>query len=187
MWKGAKSDLSYLEKDILNDSSKSVFWQFIITLPGKFYAKIETKYLTVFEQLASKYKKGQIWHVRPWKTTFRAILPKVQIYLSICDVCHPKEAPCQKIRKFTEARVSQIYPPPPPSILTDGQTDNSALEKIRCLLVGGAKKLIWNQKIGVKRSHHMPWHGCDRGPRWRYLWETPNDLGQSTTLDPPLP
>ena len=38
MWEGAKSDLS----------SKPVFWQFISTLPGKLYAKIEKKLLKRF-------------------------------------------------------------------------------------------------------------------------------------------
>ena len=52
-----------------------------------------------------------------------------QIYLSICDLCHPKEAPCQKREKVTEA-----FPrlTPPPSILmdggTDGQTDDRQID-----------------------------------------------------------
>ena len=73
-----------------------------------------------------------------------------QIYLSICDLCHPKKASCQKNRKSYWS-VSEIDPSPP-SILTDGRTDRqtdgqtdrrttdkSVLEKLRCLSAGGAK------------------------------------------------
>ena len=45
-----------------------------------------------------------------------------QIYLSICDLCHPKEASCQKIKINTEAFL-RLTRPPPPSILTDRGTD----------------------------------------------------------------
>ena len=51
------------------------FWQFISTLPGKLYAKIEKSYITVLEQMVSKCKKGQIWHCQPWKITLRVIQP----------------------------------------------------------------------------------------------------------------
>ena len=61
-------------------------------------------------------QKSQIWPFRPWKLTFRAIQP---IYLSICDLCHPKEASCKKRGKVTEA-VSEIDPSP---LNLDGRTD----------------------------------------------------------------
>ena len=44
-----------------------------------------------------------------------------QIYLLICDVCHPKEAACQKRKKVTEAFLSLT--PPPQFWQTDSQTD----------------------------------------------------------------
>ena len=43
MWKGAKSDLSDFEKGPLKRFKQTCFWQFISTLPGKLYAKIEKK------------------------------------------------------------------------------------------------------------------------------------------------
>ena len=45
-----------------------------------------------------------------------------QIYLSICDLCHPKEASCQK-KKKSYWSVSEIDPSPPQSWRTDGRTD----------------------------------------------------------------
>ena len=57
MWKGAKSDLSDLENWPLSDSSKPVFWQFISTLPGKLYAKIEKKLLNSFGANGLKVQK----------------------------------------------------------------------------------------------------------------------------------
>ena len=72
-----------------------------------------------------------------------------QIYLSVCDLCHPKEAPCQNRRKVTEAFLR--YTPSPLNL--DGRTDrrtdrrttdNSVLEKLRCLSAGGAKKFKFN-------------------------------------------
>ena len=60
-----------------------------------------------------------------------------QIYLSKCDLCHPKETPCQKRKKSTEAFLRLTSPPP---LNLDGRTDRrtTALEKIRCLSAGGA-------------------------------------------------
>ena len=93
----------------------------------------------------------------------------------------PNKLHAKKIRKFTEARVSQIDPPPP-SNLTDGQTDNSAFRLAELKSWYETKKLVWNDRttchdLGVSGGLDLHVH----------VWETPNDLGQSTTLDPPLP
>ena len=45
-----------------------------------------------------------------------------QICLSICDLCHPNEASCQKRGKVNSS-VSEIDPSPPHSWRTDGRTD----------------------------------------------------------------
>ena len=66
-----------------------------------------------------------------------------QIYLSICDLCQPKEAPWQtKRQKATEAFLR--FPPPPQSWRQTNRrtTDNSAIEKLRCLSAGGANKTV---------------------------------------------
>ena len=52
MWKGAKSDLSDLEKG-------PVSWPFISTLPGKLYAKIEKKLLNSFGANGLQLQKEQ--------------------------------------------------------------------------------------------------------------------------------
>ena len=62
MWKGAKSDLSDLEKDgfaWIERLKQTVFWQFISTLPGKLYAKIEKKILNSFGANDLQVQKGQ--------------------------------------------------------------------------------------------------------------------------------
>ena len=61
-----------------------------------------------------------------------------QIYLSICDLCHPKEASCQK-KKKSYWSVSEIdpSPPPPPPWQTDGQTDDGQLSIKKALLPFG--------------------------------------------------
>ena len=46
--KGENPTFLTLKNDLQSDSSKPVFWQFIITLPGKLYAKIEKKLLNRF-------------------------------------------------------------------------------------------------------------------------------------------
>ena len=68
-----------------------------------------------------------------------------QIYLLICDLCHPKE---KKLHAKKEEKLLKCFwdRPLPPSILTDGRTDRrttdkSVLEKLHCLSAGGAKKL----------------------------------------------
>ena len=60
MWKGAKSDLSDLEKGPLERFRQTrLFWQFISTLPGKLYAKIEKKLLNSFGANGLQVQKEQ--------------------------------------------------------------------------------------------------------------------------------
>ena len=143
------------------------FWQFISTLPGKLYAKIEKKLLNSFGAnglQVQKEAKFDLTDLEKWPLErFN------QIYLSICDLCHPKEAPCQK-KKKSYWSVSEIDPSPPQSWRTDGQTDRrtdgqtdgqtdrrttdkSVLEKLRCLSAGGAKNDLSLQNENVPNFH----------------------------------
>ena len=101
-------------------SSKPVFWQFISTLPGKLYAKIEKRLLNSFGANGLPSAKFDLTDLEKW-----CLERFNQIYLSTCDLCRPKETPCQKRRKLLKRFWDRPHPPPPPppSILTDGRTD----------------------------------------------------------------
>ena len=134
--RGKIRPFSTLTKDLLSNSSKPVFWQFISTLPGQLYAKIEKCYWIVLEQMASKCKKCQIWPFWPWQMTFRAIQPNLSF--NILKKLHAKK------KKLLKRFWDWPLPPPPRPLNLDGQTDrrttdNSSLEKLRCLSAGGAK------------------------------------------------
>ena len=51
------------------------------------------------------------------------------IYFSICDLCHPKEATCQRRKKVTKEFL-RLTPPP---LLTDGQTDRQTDDGQICI------------------------------------------------------
>ena len=57
--------LQTLTNDLQSNSIKSIFWQFISTLLGKFHAQIEKKVIKQFLKIASKWKMNQIWPLWP--------------------------------------------------------------------------------------------------------------------------
>ena len=133
MWKGAKSDLSDLEKDL---SIKPVLWQFISSLPGKLYTKLEKMLLNSFgaNGQSSKRAKFDVSDLEKWPLErFN------QIYLSILIYDNKKKL-----------YWSCFWDRPPPPL--DGQTDrrttdNPASEKLRCLSAGGAKKQLETEGV----------------------------------------
>ena len=74
MWKRPKYDLSDLERDKVTEQ----FW-------SKWPSNAKRAKFDLFDL--------QKWPLERFN----------QIYLSICDLCHPKEASCQKWGKVTEA------------------------------------------------------------------------------------
>ena len=83
--------INLLKRTIIERSSKPVFWQFISTLIGQLYAKIEKKLLNSFGANGPQVQKGPNLTFLTLKNDLERFN---QIYPSICDLCHPKEAPC---------------------------------------------------------------------------------------------
>ena len=119
----------FFKRTIIERSSKPVFWQFISTLIGQLYAKIEKKLLNSFGANGPQVQKGPNLTFLTLKNDLERFN---QIYPSICDLCHPKEAPCQK-RENSYWSVSEIDPSTPPPLplnldgWTDGQMDDGQL------------------------------------------------------------
>ena len=108
--------------------------------------------------MTSKCKKSKILPYRPWKMTFRAIQPNLSFDMWFMSpqslsfdmwFMSPQRSSMPK-KKKSYWSVSKIDPSPlnldgRTDGRTDGQTDRrmtdkSALEKLRCLSAGGAKK-----------------------------------------------
>ena len=89
------------------------FWQSLSTLLGQLYAEIVKKLPNSF--WASGLQEQNLTFLI-WKWPLERFN---QIYLSICDLCHPKETPCQKklLKRFWD------WTPPLPLLNLDGQTD----------------------------------------------------------------
>ena len=123
MWKRPKSDLSDLERGPLKRfnqtclltvhlyPSLAALWQNREKVTEWFWSKWPPN---------AKRANFDLFDLEKWPLErFN------QIYLSICDLCHPKEASCQK-KKKSYWSVSEIDPSPPPLNLdgrTDGRTD----------------------------------------------------------------
>ena len=139
------------KKTFRANSGKPDFWQFISTLLGQLYAKIEKKLRTVFEQMASEWKKGKIWPFWPRKITFRAIQQNLSFdmwFISCQRSFIPKKE--EKLLKRFWDRPLPPSPPPPPSILTDRQTDDGQLGIKKAPLPDGTAELKRYIKITPK-------------------------------------
>ena len=77
MGKWAKSDLSYLENDLLNNSMKSISWQLINIIPKKLCTKYKEKLSNRFwenwQKVAKQPNLTFFGPFGPWKLTFRVI------------------------------------------------------------------------------------------------------------------
>ena len=87
--------------------------------------------------MAPKCKKSQIWPFQPWKINFRAIQPNLSFdmwFMSSQRSSMPKTKK-KLLKRFLD------WPLPHSWRRTDRRTtDKSALEKLRCLSAGRAKK-----------------------------------------------
>ena len=90
----------------------------LVPFLGSSIPKTAKGLLNSFGANGLQMQKGQNW-IFPTLKNYLYLERFNQIYHSICDLCHSKEAPYQKKKKVTEACL-RLTPPP---LLTDGQTN----------------------------------------------------------------
>ena len=77
MGKWAKSDLSDLENDLLNNSMKTISWQLINIIPKKLYTrnkeKLSDRFWVNLQKVAKTAKFDLFKPFGPWNMTFRVI------------------------------------------------------------------------------------------------------------------